>query len=264
MRGKIRLNVVKHRLSANWRTLPNFLIIGVPRSGTTSLYNYMTEHPLIKSALVKEVQYFSSNFEKGLTWYRSNFPLKSSEFFLTGEASPNYLYHPQAPKRIKEVLPDVKMILLLRNPIDRANSNYWQRVRVKREKRSFEEIVNKEISNKIKSDEEMFSGVKNPLDFEYLSSGIYVHRLKRYYAIFPKEQIKIIPSEEFYADPQKIINSVCDFLNIEKIQLKKFKKYNFHKKQPKIDNSLREKLSEFYDEYNEQLFKLINKSFSWN
>ena len=113
------------------RTLPDFLIIGAQKCGTSFLYRFLVEHPHVKSAFVKEVHYFDLNFAKGNHWYRSNFPLqvRNTRTYITGEASPYYLFHPHAAKRASMVVPGAKLIILLRNPVDRAYSHCQHQVK---------------------------------------------------------------------------------------------------------------------------------------
>ena len=121
--------------------LPEFLIIGAQKSGTTSLYNYLTQHPMVGTAFEKEVRYFNNHFDKGLNWYKAHFPLRiRSSQFMTGEGEPSYLPHPVAPQRVYELVPQVKLIVMLRNPVDRAFSHYQHRFIRDREPRSFEEV----------------------------------------------------------------------------------------------------------------------------
>src|SRR5579863_6754349 len=120
--------------SSRIRLLPDFMIIGTQKGGTTSLYNYLIDHPNISSIFKKEPHFFDFNFYKGVSWYRAHFPSLLEKYyservhgqkFITGEASPYYLYHPLVPQRIKETMPTAytKFIVLLRNPIDRAYSH---------------------------------------------------------------------------------------------------------------------------------------------
>ena len=96
------------------RTLPDFLIIGAQKSGTTFLYQLLVQHPHVKPAFVKEVHYFDLEYRKGVNWYRSHFPLqmRNSREYITGEASPYYLFHPHAPRRASAVVPDAKLVVL--------------------------------------------------------------------------------------------------------------------------------------------------------
>jgi hypothetical protein len=115
------------------RLLPNFIIIGSARSGTTSLYNYLVQHPGIAPALRKEVHFFDYNYQRGCSWYQGQFPTHPymhymqtihRQAMITGEASPYYLFHPYVPQRVAQLLPEIKLIALLRNPIERAFSHY--------------------------------------------------------------------------------------------------------------------------------------------
>ncbi len=272
-----RIKIIINRVTRFGRILPDFLIIGVPRGGTTSLYNYLLESPNIFPALWKEISYFSDQYENGITWYQSHFPTKfmkylktrKNENFLTGEASPIYLYHPLAPKRIFEAIPQVKIIALLRNPIDRANSHYWQSVRKKRESLSFDEAVNKQLKDEPLSDHkafcsEMYQNKHDEVLNQYLSSGICFDRIKRFFELFPKENILIIASEDFYDNPKMVCDDIAKFLKISKWELRKIKKYNYHLDQPKMDNLLRKKLVEFYKPYNEKLYHYLNRDFGWD
>ena len=108
---------------------PDFIIIGAQRSGTTSLYNYLIEHQNIKSTSQKEIHYFDNNYDKGLTWYSKKFPSIRKGIEITGEASPYYIFHPHAVNRISKDFPNVKLIVLLRNPIERAYSHYCMAIK---------------------------------------------------------------------------------------------------------------------------------------
>ncbi len=124
-------------------TCPRFLIIGAQRSGTTSRYEYRLVHPRVAPAARKEIHCFDLRFDKGMDWYRAQFP-DCAGGLVTGEASPYYVFHPHVPERVRRHLPDVKLITLLRNPVDRAYSHYQHEVRLEREPLSFEEATERE------------------------------------------------------------------------------------------------------------------------
>lgn len=129
-------------------------MFGSQRAGTSSLHAYLTAHPALVPAYVKEVHYFDRNFDKGVAWYRSHFPTlaykrqvgsKTGMATIVGGATPGYIFHPHAPRRVAQLLPDVKLVALLRNPVDRAYSNFWRRRAQGLEVLdSFEEAVAKE------------------------------------------------------------------------------------------------------------------------
>src|SRR6266496_2269605 len=132
------------------RLLPDFLIIGTQRGGTTALYHYLKTHPCIASASTLDTHFFDKKFSKGLGWYRGHFPTRLEKFyaehlrghpFVTGEANSSYLFHPHVPKRVAQELPQAKLIVLLRNPVDRAYSQYYHAIELGRETFSFEEAI---------------------------------------------------------------------------------------------------------------------------
>ena len=138
-------------LTSPCRCLPDFIIIGAQKSGTTSLYDLISKHPGVMPPRHKELHYFStSKYGWGTRWYRLNFPTKLEKRILkkklhhqviTGEATPNYILHPNTKKRIKNLIPKAKIIVILRNPVDRAYSHYNHNVRRKLENLSFEEAI---------------------------------------------------------------------------------------------------------------------------
>src|SRR5258706_8639865 len=132
------------------RLLPDFLIIGGQRCGTSSLYYYLTEYPGIISASTKETHFFDEEFGKGTGWYRAQFPTffykdyvrkVHKREFRTGEGTPYYILYPHAPRRIAQITPNVKLIALLRNPVERAYSQYWIEMKAKFETWSFEDAI---------------------------------------------------------------------------------------------------------------------------
>ena len=140
-------------ITSHLRGLPDFVIIGAQKSGTTSLYDFVVRHPDIAPAAKKEMHYFSRRYGLGELWYRSNFPTnlsrrnfykKTNQRRLSGEASPTYIFYPAVPSRMKKILPDVKLIVLLRNPVDRAYSQYHHTMRANKETLPFEKAIEAE------------------------------------------------------------------------------------------------------------------------
>ena len=145
-----------NNITSLFHALPDFLIIGIAKSGTTSLYGLISAHPHVVPARLKEVHYFtdSRNYGMGALWYRARFPSMSykrrlavryGRKILSGEASSTYMFHPMAPGRVKALLPDVKLIAILRNPVDRAYSDYHMQVRERRESLTFEDADRKSV-----------------------------------------------------------------------------------------------------------------------
>ena len=128
------------RATARWRPLPDFLVIGAQKAGTTALYAYLRWHPGITGPSWKEVSFFDRHWWRGEFWYRGQFPLRSGQR-LVGEASPSYLFHPLAPERVRSLVPEAKLIALVRDPVDRAYSHYQHEVALGREPLSFEDAL---------------------------------------------------------------------------------------------------------------------------
>jgi len=251
--------------------LPDFIIIGAQRSGTTSLYNYLAAHPHILPALMKEVHFFDLAFHKGLSWYRANFPLapakKGQPRMITGEASAYYIFHPHVPSRIATIFPSIKLILLLRNPVDRAYSHYQHEVKLGIEHLSFEEAIEQE-SARLTGDleklirDETYSSF-NHRHFSYLSRGRYIDQLKHWTRIFPKEQILMIKSEEFFESPQKSLSKVMNFLYLPDWHFSGFKVHNqlqYHGMKPET----RDRLSAYFDPFNQALGEYVGMDFGWS
>lgn len=269
MKKLIRKLQAKYRLfTADKRPLPDFLIIGAQKAGTTSLYEYLKAHPALQSNITaKEVHFFDEQYGKGLAWYRSNFP-KEKKGLLYYEASPYYLFHPLAPQRIAEAIPDVKLIALLRNPVDRAYSSYQHQVRAGRETLSFEEAMEQEPSRlqgeaeKITADPGYTS--YNHRKFSYIERGKYIDQIKNWTRHFKKEQLLLLESESFWRDPDSTFREIFDFLGVEQAVIKTAKKHNTGNYKSKMDPDLRKRLSDLYRPYNEELFAYLGKQFDWS
>lgn len=263
-------------LTSSVRTLPDFLIVGAQKCGTTSLYNYLTEHPCVMPAVMKEVHFFDVNFNKSTIWYRSFFPtVVIKNYFkriykrnlITGESSPYYLFHPHVPKRIFSILPNVKIVMLLRNPVDRAYSHYNQEVKLRFEYLSFKEAIELEQERlngeveKILEDENYYS--YNHGHYSYLARGIYVDQIKNWLRFFSKKQVLILRSEDFFRNPAKITKKIFKFLEIPNwsdIKYKKFAEGSYKK----MDNEIRENLIRYFKLHNQRLYKFLGKDFKWD
>jgi len=254
-------------ITATSRVLPNFILIGTVRSGSTSLYYNICEHPSVLPAAYDEIGFFDSNFHLGLKWYQSMFPKKSTiekiknetKFAITGEDTPFYFWKEEVPKRIQNIIPKCKLITILRNPIDRAYSNYHLGKRSKRECLSFEDAIHQEMQR-------IEKGVKREHfdhNSSYLTKGLYSLQLKNWYDVFPKEKILVISTEELARNPFETMTKTYNFLELPKYKLmnpqqRKLEKYE------NMSVNTRNELINFFKPYNENLFKMINKKFDWD
>ncbi len=262
--------------TARIRLLPNFVIIGAQRCGTTSLYHYLCTHPAIASAVKKEVHFFDHFFENGINWYRCHFPTRLYKYcrrqlcrqeLLTGEASPYYIFHPLSPHRISQLLPGVKLIALLRNPIDRAYSHYWHEVRRGNETLSFEEAIERE-PERLRGERQriiLHAGEYHSAafwQFSYLTRGIYADQLKVWQPLFSKEQLLILCSRDFYAEPTTTLNKIMAFLNLPSWNWTDDTIYQ-HGHYPEMATSTRKQLSDYFRLHNERLYELLGRDFYW-
>ena len=243
---------------------PNFLVIGVKKGGTTSIYNYLIQHPQILPGIKKEIDFWSSYFHRGLDWYRAHFPaIPESEKLLTGEASPSYFDSPDSPSRLFHFFPKIKLIVLLRNPADRTISSYYHEVRLKAENISVEEVINSRLEKLIK----ISSSLAREKDYwnyrgDYIASSVYLDWLKEWLNIFPREQLLILCSEEFYSDPKTTMKQVFNFLDLPDYQIQDYPKFNAGS-YASISKSLRQKLNDYFQSHNQRLEEYLGMKFGW-
>ncbi|MEO9277730.1 MAG: sulfotransferase domain-containing protein [Nitrososphaera sp.] len=262
-------------LTGPLRVLPDFVIIGCQKCATTSLYDYLVQHPNIISATQKEIHYFDSNYNIGITWYKSFFPTVFSKYFIklrkekciTGEASPMYIFNRIVPRRMSKVLPHVKLIAILRNPIDRAYSHYNMQVKNGYEKLSFEEAISSEekrIAGEREKEEQDENYVSvNLRDYSYLSRGLYAEQLKIWLNHFPKNQFLVIRTEDLEDDPVHTMNQIFEFLEVSTYKIHNLQKMNVGEYNT-MNPSIRKMLIDYFKPHNEQLSKLLNRNFHWD
>ncbi|MDY7003539.1 MAG: tetratricopeptide repeat protein [Cyanobacteriota bacterium] len=242
---------------------PNFIIIGTGKSGTTSLYNYLSQHPQILPAIKKEIYFWSIHFDKGINWYLAHFPpIPKGIKFLTGEATPTYIYSWHTPERLFSIFPQIKLIVILRNPVDRAISHYYHEVRTKRENKSLSEAIFSQLERLQKTPESALQEAYWNYVSRYISYGVYVEFIKKWMAIFPRKQFLILRSEDFYQNPATIMEKVFNFLDLPKYQLKNYQKLNSGS-YPTVPQSIHESLSNYFQPYNQKLEKYLGMKFNW-
>jgi hypothetical protein len=258
--------------TAPLRTLPDFVIIGAQKCGTTFLYQLLMQHPCVKPAFAKEVHYFDLNFRKGNNWYRSYFPLhvRNSHRYITGEASPYYLFHPHAARRASAVVPDAKLIVLLRNPVDRAYSHYQHQVkRVKSEARetlTFEEAIEAEkrllpgeVSKMLQNEYYESLGHRTR---SYLSRGIYIDQLLVWSSFFQSKQMLILKSEDLFSGTMHALERMLDFLEIPHWAPETYSIPN-KREYTGVSPLIRQRLDEYYKPHNQRLYEYLEVDLGW-
>src|SRR5437763_8011759 len=265
--------------------LPDFMIIGFPKCGTTSLFDWICQHPCVKPPLRnghlhKELYYFDYNYQRGEGWYRLHFATETEreEFaaahgrpFLTGEATVTTLTHAWAHERVAKLLPDVKLIVNLRNPVDRAYSAFHQTRRRSLERaETFEEALALEserlppLEARARVDPYYNPTPPAPLAYwSYLQRGRYAEHLERWLPLFRREQFLFVEFEEMTADPQATMDVVYDFLRLPPHRHHDFPKLNPGEYRP-MDPATRAHLVEYFRPYNARLRDLTGLDYGWD
>ena len=274
--GRIRLGL--RGLTSRYRMLPDFVILGGQRCGTSSLYKYLGRHPEIAPSLRKEVEYFTIDYGRGEGWYRAHFPLRIRRAFsrlrgkslLTFEATPDYLFDPRAPGRLKELLPDAKLIVLLREPVDRAFSHYHHMARLGLEDMSFPDAIAAEDARLSGQLEEMardpHSRVIPFRRFSYASRGFYAEQLERWFEHFPVEQFLILDSADFFSDPKTSLHRILEFVGAPPWSPSEFRNYSYTSKKasnPDIPQPTGTELGSRFAEPNRDLEALLGIDLDW-
>lgn len=262
--------------------IPNFIICGTTKGGTTPLKVYLEQHPDIFMAK-QEIHYFdvNNNYNKGFLWYQNKFQEYKNQKAI-GEKTPNYMFKKYVPKRIFNALPDVKLIFLLRNPVDRVYSDFWMSIR--------NGIIRKQNFNKIIKDKSS----------HYIRRGLYAEQIREFLKYFKKENILFIISEEFRTNTEAILNNVIEFIGVDSFNFieekryggaikyksltyivknitnlqkyipfkplknllikirRKIKRFNRTDEYPPMNEKTRKELEEYYKKYNDELEDLID------
>lgn len=263
-------------LAALGHAAPDFFIIGVQKGGTTSLYNYLARHPAVLPASEKEIHYFTDHFRRGDAWYRARFPTRYRKWrrmlglrarILTGEATPYYIFHPHAARRIEARYPDARIILMLRNPVDRAYSHYRYHVKLGVETLSFEQAIAAEPQRLAGELERMMADESYCSEsyklFSYLRRGVYIEQVRRWREYFPREQMLILRSEDFFADPARCFLEVTQFLGLPHHELPSYDTFNAGA-EAALPAGMRQQLSEYFRPYNAQLRDYLGIDFGWD
>jgi hypothetical protein len=263
-----------HRL----RMLPGLLIVGAERCGTTSLFNLLRQHPAVFSATLprKEVHYFDYKYHLGLAWYRCHFPL-TARGQLAGrhagappvafEATPNYMFHPAAPERIARDLPGVKLLVMVRDPVERAYSAHAHQVGYGYETEPFERALELE-DTRLAAEAERFAsdpayGPRSSYDHHsYRARGYYADQLERLERLVGREQILVIDSGDFFADPGPVYDRVLEFIGVPGRGDPVFTPLNARPRSP-MPEKLRAALEEHFRPYDERLIPWLGREPSW-
>jgi hypothetical protein len=263
------------RVSSPARMLPALVIVGAQRCGTTTLYSALSEHPALLHAARKEVHYFDVAYERGLAWYRAHFPLTARARWIartTGisplafEASPYYMFHPLACERIARDLPDVKLLVLIRDPVQRAHSAHAHEVALGYDDVPFETALELED---VRLQGEVQRILSNPRyvshshqHHAYRARGQYIEQLERLEVLFGRERIHVVDSGDFFKRPEPTYDSILEFLELPRRGYPPFEAQNVQPRRPMPD-SVREALDNHFAPFDARLARWLGRDPSW-
>jgi len=261
---KSNIDDFSENLCDQQRVAVDYLIIGVGKSGTSSLHQYLSQHPQVVNPYKKELHFFNTNFEAGLDWYLAQFPpLCQGKSFLTGEATPWYLGSYDVEKRVFQLFPNIKLVAVLRNPVARAVSQYYMNLKLDREHRSLEAAMTSEMA--------ILKGIADPTEVMenywktekgYLWFGFYVYFIQKWMALFSENQFLFLRSEDLYNAPATTMKQVFDFLELSDYKLPNYPKWNSGS-YSRVSDDLRQTLSDFFQPHNQKLEEYLSIKFNW-
>lgn len=269
-------HLAKVAVSAHDRVLPDFIIVGAQKAGTTSLHHYLQQHPLILAPSSKEVHYFDYGYPKGESWYRGHFARATEKLelekqlgaaVLTFEASPYYMYHPLAIERMAADLPGVRVIAMLRNPIDRTFSHYWHEKKKDQDALSLEEAIAQEPerlageADRIRNDPDYQSW--NHQHFSYVDRSLYAPQIARLQWVLGVENVCVIKSEAFFSDPETETERVFEFLELEAAHGIDYAAQNVGGYDDRIPENVRQQLMATFAGDYARLRELAGPRFDW-
>ncbi len=274
--GRARQSLFEaRRLSGTARAMPHFIVIGAQKSGTSSIFSYLRQHPQILRPIFKEPYFFDRHYHRGLRWYGCNFPSRRTierlndqigRPHVTFEATATYVFDAEVPARIASDLGSRKFILLLRNPVERAVSAYWHARRMGKETRSLADAVEADM-RRCEQDMLWESGRGSRPEGEpprpaYVRRGIYHEAVSRWQSTFSPEHLLVLQSETMFANPGKVMADVFQFLDLPVPANMDYAPQNVGGYNEK-DAGVRRMLDDFYRPHNAHLNVICKTSFSW-
>ncbi len=264
------------QVTASARMEPSFLLVGAQRCGTTSMYKTITAHPQVLPAVLhKGVHYFDTGYANGPSWYRGHFPLKVSAKRLssrlgakvqTGESSPYYMFHPLAGPRIAKDLPDVRLVVLLRDPVERAYSAFTHESARGFETETFERALELEDErlageeDKLRNDPTYRSHAHQ--HNAYVTRGRYMEQLERLEQTFGRDRLFVVDSGDLFADAGPTLDGLFAYLGLEPWRPESFEKHNARPR-TSMSPELYDKLRAGYEPYDARLADWLGRPPSW-
>lgn len=260
---------------------PDFLVIGTKRGGTTSLYNYLQQHPSLLGLFPqprgrKSTDHFFASGGRSERWYRSHFHTEAyrarvarreGERPLGGEASPYYLWDPRIAHRVHAAYPQVKAIALVRDPVERAWSHYQERTENGVEPLGFAEALAAEEARTAGELDRMLADPAYHSTahdwYTYRARGIYLPQLRNWLSVFPAEQLLVLRSEDMYDDVQAVFDRICAFLGVREYPLPDVRPRNASRTKSSVPQPCRRELAEFFEPHNRALEEFLGRDLGW-
>lgn len=262
-------------LTSPLRMRPDFLIVGGQRCGTTSMFKTLAQHPAVARPFIfKGIHYFDMNYDKSFAWYRGHFPLQITSRLrrigrptpITGESSPFYGFHPLAAERIQKDLKDVRLIMLLRDPVERAYSAHSHERARGFETESFEDAIALEEERTSGERERMIadpSYVSYHLQHHaYMARGRYIEQIEEIEAAVGPGRLHVLDSHEFFTQPEATFAGVLDFLELPACSTIQYERHNARDRNP-MDPALRERLLSTFDASDARLTEWWGRPVPW-
>jgi hypothetical protein len=268
-------------LTATWRPMPDFLVLGTKRGGSTSAWRYLIQHPQVMPMVtrwehLKSPHYFYWHYDLGPDWYRGHFPTVAARHALqrrlgrrviTGESSPYYLFDPRVPARVARDLPEARFLVLLRDPVARAHSHYWERVDNGVEPLGFAQAL---AAEQVRTTDEAKRMAADPYYYgrahdwyTYRERGVYAPQLERWFAAVGRERVLVLVSEDMYRDEQAVMDEMARFLGIDPSPIPRIERHN-HRPADPMDPDVEAELREFYRPHNTALAELLGRELPWD
>jgi hypothetical protein len=255
-------------LTAPVRMLPSFLLVGGQRCGTTSLFEALAQHPAVRRPPGRKgIHYFDVSYHRGMAWYRGHFPvaLRPAEA-ITGESSPYYMFHPLAAERIARDLPGVKLVVALRDPVERAYSAHAHEFARGYETEPFERAIEKE-PERLRGEAQRLSADPTATSHAhrhhaYLARGRYVGQLERLESLVGRARMHVVDSGAFFASPEPVFAGLLEFLGLDRSAQIAFGRHNSRPRDG-LPPALARKLSDYYEPYDERLARWLGHAPSW-
>lgn len=259
-------------LAGRVRPLPAFIVAGGMRCGTTSLYEHLAGHPQVAASLRKEVHFFDLQHHRGPGWYARQFHtvrrLPDGSSSRPFESSPYYMFDPRVPVRLREMVPDVRLVFVLRDPVERAVSHYRKNRRDGREPLSFADAIDAEEERLAGEEERMLNDPRylSPAHqyFSYQSRGRYAQMLDRFRALFPADQLHAVDAGRLFAEPIPVFERICRFLELDPWLPTRFAAANASHTDAMVDAATRRRLEVEFDPHERSLMATIGwRPSSW-